>query len=130
MIISEKKKLERSYFRNLRDKSSSRDRKNVEINVKLYLESFSKKNQKLNYIAVYWPLKNEVDITSLKEKYSLALPRCEENKKLSFYKWDTRELTEDSEGILAPYNSNLLGYEDISVILLLYKESVSNFTSY
>ena len=118
MDISDKKNIERGFFRNLREKSSSIDRKNVEIHVKIYLNSFLKKQQNISYVGIYWPLENEVDIRSLKDKFSLALPRCEKNKSLSFYSWDEKALTKDSEGIPAPDNSNLLSYKDISIIFI------------
>ena len=47
MTISEKKNFERKFFKNLMEKSTPIDRKNVEINVKLYVESFSKKGMKI-----------------------------------------------------------------------------------
>ena len=93
MFISEKKKFERKIFKNLMEKSSSIDRRNVEINVKLYVDSIVKKGRMISYIGIYWPLENEVDIRSLNDKYSLALPRCEKNKELSFYAWDGTQLT-------------------------------------
>ena len=118
MLISEKKNIERNIFKKLRGKSSSLDRKNVESNVQLYIDGFFKKVRRNNYIGIYWPLKNEVDIRSLGEKYSLALPRCEKNKKLFFCSWDQKPLTKDTEGILAPVSSNLLSYDQISVIFI------------
>ena len=72
MIISEKKNFERKIFKNLMEKSSSIDRRNVEINVKIYLESFFKKTIQTSYIGIYWPLQNEVDLRSLHKKYSLG----------------------------------------------------------
>ena len=79
MTIFEKKKLERNTFRKLRDESSITQRENVEKNVKLYVDSFVNQYKNIGYVAIYWPLKNEVDIRSLKEKISLALPRCKDN---------------------------------------------------
>ena len=70
MTILEKKKLERETFRKLRDEISIIQRENVEKNVKLYVDSFVKQYKKIDYIAIYWPLKNEVDIRILKEKFS------------------------------------------------------------
>ena len=107
MTISEKKKLERHTFRKLRDEISQKQRENVEKNVKLYVDSFIKEYKNIGYIAIYWPLRNEVDIRSLKEKFSLALPRCKDKNKLLFYPWDEGPLTKDSEGILSPNNSFL-----------------------
>ena len=75
MTIFENKKLERETFRERRDAISLNQRKNVEKNVRFYVNSFIKEYKNSGYIAIYWPLKNEVDIRSLKEKSSLALPR-------------------------------------------------------
>ena len=61
---------------------------------------------------------NEVDIRSLKKKFTLALPRCKDKKELLFYPWDEEPLTKDSEGILSPNNSSSLSYLQISMILV------------
>jgi len=45
---------------------SLNQRENVEKNVKLYIDSFVKGYKNIGYIAIYWPLKNEVDIRGLK----------------------------------------------------------------
>ena len=118
MIISVKKNLERNIFRKQRDQSSLKERINVVKNVKKYIKSFLNKNKDINHIGIYWPLKNEVDIRSLKDKFPVALPRCEKNKKLSFYSWDDKPLTKDFEGILGPENSKPLTYKEISIIFL------------
>jgi len=118
MTIFEKKKLERNIFRKLRDEISLDQRENVEKNVKLYVESFIKEYKNIGYIAIYWPLKNEVDIRSLNEIISLALPRCEDKKELLFYPWDDKPLTKDYEGILSPKNSYSLSHKQISMILV------------
>ena len=118
MTISEKKKLERHTFRKLRDEISLNQRENVEKNVKLYVDSFIKEYKNIGYIAIYWPLKNEVDLRSLKEKTSLALPRCKDKKELLFYPWDEKPLSKDYEGILSPSNSFSLSYKQISMILV------------
>ena len=118
MIITEKKNFERNIFKRLMEKSSPFDRRKVEINVKLYIESLLKNGMKINYIGIYWPLKNEVDIRSLNNKYSLALPRCEKNKELFFCSWDDKNLTKDYEGILSPNYSRKLSYKEISIIFL------------
>ena len=118
MTIFEKKKFERQAFRKLRDEISLRQRENVEKNVKLYVDSFMNEYINIGYIAIYWPLKNEVDIRSLKEKISLALPRCKDKKELLFYPWDESPLTKDSEGILSPSNYFSLSHKQISMILV------------
>tara|TARA_B100000886_G_scaffold135185_1_gene91184 strand:- start:628 stop:1185 length:558 start_codon:yes stop_codon:yes gene_type:complete len=116
MTIFEKKKLERNKFRKLRDEISLNQRRNVEKNVKLYVDSFLKENKNIGYIAIYWPLKNEVDLRNLKENISLALPRCKDNKDLLFYPWDEKSLSKDSQGILSPKNSFSLSHKQISMI--------------
>ena len=118
MTIFEKKNLERDKFRKIRDEISINQIKNVEKNVKRYVDLFINEYKNIGYIAIYWPLKNEVDIRSLKEKNYLALPRCKEKKELLFYPGDEKPLTKDSEGILSPNNSFSLSHKEISVILV------------
>ena len=118
MTIFEKKKLERVIFRKLRDSSSLNQMKNVEKNVKIYVDLFLKQNKNIGHIAIYWPLKNEVDIRSLKGKIPLALPRCKDKKELLFYPWDEKPLTKDYEGILSPNNSSSLSHKEISMIFV------------
>jgi len=118
MTNLENKKLERYKFRKLRDGISLTQRENVEKNVRLYVDSFVKEHKNIGYIAIYWPLKNEVDIRSLKEKISLALPRCKDKKELLFYPWDEKPLTKDFEGIPSPNNSFSLSHNEISLILV------------
>ena len=118
MTIFEKKKLERDNFRKLRDEISLNQKENVEKNVNLYVDSVINENKNIEYIAIYWPLKNEVDIRSLKEKISLALPRCKDKKELLFYPWDEKPLTKDYEGILSPKNSFSLSHKEISMIFV------------
>ena len=118
MSISERKNLERKIFKNLMERSSPIDRRNVEINVKLYVDSLLEKRHKIKYIAIYWPLKNEVDLRSLNDKYSLALPRCERNKELLFCSWEDKELSKDTEGIFSPDSSLKLSSNQISMIFV------------
>ncbi len=118
MIISEKKNFERKLFKNLRNKSSAIDIKNVEINVKTYVDSIFRNDFKKEYIGIYWPLENEVDLRSLGDEYLLALPRCEKNKNLLFCAWDKKQLSKDLQGIPAPYSSNKLSYEKIRIMFI------------
>jgi len=93
MKIFEHKKLERDTFRKLRDRISLNQRENVEKNVRLNIDSFVEGYKNIGFIAIYWPLKNEVDIRSLKKKFTVALPRCKDKKELLFYSWDENPLT-------------------------------------
>ena len=118
MTILEKKNFERNYFRNLRKDSIPIEKKNVEINVKKYVDSIFSKSLKNQYIGIYWPLEYEVDLRSLGDEYSLALPRCEKNKELIFCIWDNKKLKKDLQGIPAPDSSNKLCYEKIGMIFI------------
>ena len=118
MNIFEKKNLERDIFKKYRDEIFSHQKKNVEKNVKHYVESFIKQYKNIGYISIYWPLRNEIDLRSLKQKNSLALPRCIEKKELIFSPWDEKPLTKDSEGILSPNNSISLSHKEISMIFV------------
>ena len=118
MTIFEKKKLERDTFRKLRNEIPINQRENVKKNVKLYVDSFIKEYQNIGYLSIYWPLKNEVDLRSLKEENSLALPRCIDKKELLFYPWDEKPLSKDSEGILSPNNYFSLSHWQISIIFV------------
>jgi len=118
MIISEKKNFERKFFKNLRNKTSAIDRRNVEINVKKYLDSNFRKDFDKKYIGIYWPLENEVDLRSLGDEYLLALPRCEKNKNLLFCSWDKNQLSKDLHGILAPFSSNKLSWDKICMMFI------------
>ena len=118
MIISKKKNIERDIFRRLRGEIPLNQMKNVENKVRFFIDLFVKEHKNIGYIAIYWPLKNEVDLRSLKDKFSLALPRCEEKKELLFFSWDEKPLTKDCEGILSPENSFSLSYKQISMIFV------------
>jgi len=71
MTIFENKKLERDTFRKLRDGISPNQRENVENNVRFFVDSFVKGYKNIGYIAIYWPLKNEVDL-GLPQRVSFA----------------------------------------------------------
>ncbi len=116
MKIEDQKKLNRVKYKSLRDKSTSFERQQVKRNVELFLEKKSKEKNFDGYIAIYWPLQNEVDLRSLKANYSIALPRCNDDKKIDFYIWNESPLIDDFEGIPAPKNDFLLAPKDISLI--------------
>ena len=73
MTIFENKKLERDTFRKIRDRISLNEKENVKKNVRLYIDSFVKGYKNIGYIAIYWPLKNEVDIRTVSYTH-LTLP--------------------------------------------------------
>ena len=118
MGIVEKKNKLRSKFKLIRDNTSIEEKNNVTRNVEEYLKSFKLNKKFLKFIALYWPMQNEVDLTVLKHKYSLALPECQANKTLKFHIWDDSYLKNDLEGIPYPSNLYLLNHTEISVIFI------------
>ena len=118
VLIKDIKKLERIKFKKIRSESSCAERENVKKNVEKYINSLDENSWINKYFAIYWPLNNEVDLRDLNKKYPLALPKCESNKKLSFYAWNDSLLKNDNEGIPSPHNSNLLNHNQISNIFV------------
>ena len=112
------KSLERLKFKKIRSQSSLSERNSVKENVKQYIINLDKKKWINKFFAIYWPLKDEVDLLELKKNYPLALPKCNSNKRLDFYIWDEAPLIKDHEGIFAPNNSNLLRSSQISYIFV------------
>ena len=112
------KSLERIKFKKIRSKSTFSERKSVNENVEKFIKTLDKNKWINKFFAIYWPLKDEVDLRELKQKYPLALPKCSLNKNLGFYIWDDTPLLKDKEGILAPSNSNILTSSQISYIFV------------
>tara|TARA_B100000212_G_scaffold19652_1_gene13156 strand:+ start:196 stop:741 length:546 start_codon:yes stop_codon:yes gene_type:complete len=112
------KRFERVKFKKIMRESSSSERNSVKENVERFIINLDKNNWINKYFAIYWPLKNEVDLRELKKKYPLALPKCNANKRIDFYIWDDAPLIKDQEGIFAPNNSNLLNSRQISYIFV------------
>ena len=128
MEINRLKRLERIKYHSIREADTSLEKKEVQKNVESYLSSLQMQNQINGYIAIYWPIKGEVDLRVLKEKYPLALPRCVANKKLEFCAWDETPLKKDLQGIPSPGNENTLNYKQISVMFLPCLSIDRNYT--
>tara|TARA_Y100000589_G_scaffold243785_1_gene231437 strand:+ start:279 stop:824 length:546 start_codon:yes stop_codon:yes gene_type:complete len=112
------KSLERLKFKKIRSESSLSERDSVTENVEKYILSLDKQKWVNKFFAIYWPLKDEVDLRELKKKYPLALPKCNSNKRLDFYIWDDAPLIKDQEGIFSPNSSKLLNANQISYIFV------------
>ena len=112
------KSLERIKFKKIMSETLLSERKRVKENVEKCIINFDKKKWINKFFAIYWPLKDEVDLRELRKKYPLALPKCNSDKKLDFYIWDENPLVKDQEGIFAPNNSNLLNSRQISYIFV------------
>ena len=112
------KSFERIKFKKIMSESSLLERKSVKENVERFITTLDRKKWINKFFAIYWPLKNEVDLRTLRKKYPLALPKCNSSKRIDFYAWDDAPLVKDKEGIFAPNNSNLLNSRQISYIFV------------
>ena len=108
----------RSKFKIIRDKTSPEMRDKVSKNVEKYLNKISLNKKFTGHIGIYWPIRNEIDLRNLKQKYSLALPKCQSKKKLEFYIWDKSPLKEDIEGIPSPDNNYRLNHTQLSILFI------------
>ena len=76
---------------------------------------------KLNgYLGIYWPLKDEIDLRSLKDQEGIpiALPASQENGNLNYHSWTTTPLKKDFCGIPAPIDEPILSSDKISLLLV------------
>ena len=112
------KSYERVKFKKIRSESSFSEKKHAIENVERFIMALDKNKWINKFFAIYWPLKDEVDLRQLRKKYPLALPKCNSNKKIDFYIWDNSSLIKDQKGIFAPNNSNLLNSTQISYIFV------------
>ena len=112
------KSFERVKFKKIMSESSLSERENVKENVERFLTTLDRNKWINKFFAIYWPLKDEVDLRELKRKYPLALPKCNLSKRIDFYIWDDTPLIKDQEGIFAPNNSDLLKSSQISYIFV------------
>jgi len=112
------KSYERVKFKKIMSESSLSERKNVRENVERFLATLDRNIWINKFFAIYWPLKDEVDLRELRKKYPLALPKCNLSKRIDFYIWDDAPLIKDQEGIFAPNNSELLDTRHISYIFV------------
>tara|TARA_Y100000589_G_scaffold25778_1_gene21266 strand:+ start:703 stop:1260 length:558 start_codon:yes stop_codon:yes gene_type:complete len=109
---------ERQRYRYLRKSNSEYTKNNVKNNVFKFLNKYFKNKESKDYLAIYWPLKDEIDLRNLSEKFLIALPKCLPNKTLEFYAWKNSPLEKDIQGIPSPNNSVLLNHEQISMIFV------------
>jgi len=118
MNIERLKIIERKKYRLLRKNNSEYVKNDVTKNVIRFLNIFLKRGGIKGYLAIYWPLKDEIDLRNLSKNFSIALPKCLPNKKLEFYAWKNSPLEKDIEGIPSPQKSFLLSHDQISIIFV------------
>jgi len=118
MYIEQLKVIERERYRLLRKNNSEYVKNEVKKNVIKFLNIYCKNKEIKDYLAIYWPLKDEIDLRNLSKNFSIALPKCFPNKTLKFYAWKNSSLKKDFEGIPSPQNSFLLNHQQISLIFV------------
>ena len=117
MNIEQIKLIERNKYRLIRKNNSEYVKNKVKNNVIKFLNmNFNKKNN--SYLAIYWPLKDEIDLRNLSKNFLIALPKCLPNKILEFYAWKNSPLKRDIQGIPSPQNNFLLNHNQISIIFV------------
>ena len=104
MDLGNKKKEARLNFRKKRKKSILLTEKHFLLQVEKLLKNLSHTNCNRNFIGIYWPLKDEVDLRSLKKlsKLTLALPASNERGEISYHKWTNSILKKDAYGLTSP----------------------------
>ena len=118
MNIEQLKIKERRRYKSLRQNNTENEKNNVKKNVKKFLNMHLKTEDYKNYLAIYWPLKDEIDLRNLSRDFSIALPKCLPNKILEFYAWKDTAFKKDIQGIPYPDNGFLLNHKQISIIFV------------
>ena len=118
MNIEKLKFIERERYRILRKKNNEYVKAAVKKNVFKFLNIYSRNREIKDYLAIYWPLKDEIDLRNLSKNFSIALPKCQPNKTLEYYAWRNSPLEKDIEGIPSPQNSFLVTHKEISIIFV------------
>ena len=83
MDLCTKKRKARVLFRQKRKENISLVESSILMQVKKFITKLSNESESENLIGIYWPLKDEVDLRSLKEisGLSLALPASKKKRR-------------------------------------------------
>ncbi len=87
--------------------------------VEVLIDTMLKKGM-TGYIGIYWPLENEVNLLSLKNKPELnfALPASEKSGAVTYHQWRTNPLEKDDLGIPAPLSERPVSPSEFSLLLV------------
>ncbi|WP_269622751.1 5-formyltetrahydrofolate cyclo-ligase [Prochlorococcus marinus] len=120
MNRSKEKKIIRSKCLAIREKVLPIAQEQIYIQVEKTINTLLKKEKEKIIIGIYWPLKGEVDLRSLKELpgISLALPASNKNGGLSYHKWSKNTLLKDACGIPAPLTEPPLKPNELKLLLV------------
>ncbi len=110
----DKKSLRKTF---LREREALEDRMHKMLNFML-MENLKEvlAEHELENVGVYYPIKNEVDIRSLKEHYTLYYPRIEGDR-LVFYK-DTGEFEKGPLGTREPKSDEAIDKDGLDAVIV------------
>ena len=115
-MIRDKKQLRR-YFRSLRSKQS-RIFDAIRTCVEAEWRARACAHDNSRFLAIYWPLPDEVDLRSLKNQTPVALPVANGSGTMVFRAWGETPLQPDGCGIPAPCPGRDLSAAEISLLLV------------
>ncbi|WP_320677134.1 5-formyltetrahydrofolate cyclo-ligase [Prochlorococcus sp. MIT 1300] len=120
MTSKDSKTKKREQFIKLRDVHLQSVEPSIRKQVFNFLQHLVTSGSINGHIGVYWPLKGEVDIRSIKSlvEIPIALPAVTEEGKLIYYPWENNSLEKDYVGIPAPVNETPLTPTAIDLLLV------------
>ncbi len=120
MDLSNKKREARIQYRQARKKNIQLTEKDILIQVEKLLKNLSDKTCCRNFVGIYWPLEDEVDLRSLKKKsrLPLALPASNERGEISYHKLTNSVLKKDAYGIPSPLEETTLKPNQIRLLIV------------
>ncbi len=120
MNLSKEKKEARILFSKKRKEYIFLEEKLIIFQVKNLIASLLKKHDSENIIGIYWPLKYEVDLRSLKDLpgLSLALPASNQKGEITYHRWTNKPLIKDAYGILSPLDEPALHPNQIRLLIV------------
>ena len=115
------KKIKRKKYNLIRNSNPSIIHDQIKLNVKSSLNILlNQYHTEGKFIAIYWPLKGEVDIRFIKEinNQKVALPSSSKTKGISYHHWSNNHLERDSNNIPAPKGKHAIKPDDISFLFV------------
>ena len=117
-----KKDIIRKKFLKIREKELIENQSKIYQQVENFITNFYclNPNKKDQYIAIYWPLKGEVDLRGLKDSFNgpFALPCCNNKGQLEYREWTNSGLFKDSCGIPSSTREKLIQPQEMGIIFV------------
>ena len=119
--INSRKEIKRKKYKLLRSYNSSLIHDEIKLKVKSSLNILlNKYHVEGKFIAIYWPLKGEVDIRFIKQinNQKVALPSSSKTQGISYHHWSNNKLEIDANNIPAPMKEKAINPNDISILFV------------